>query len=93
MTFTLDEATADRIDRTAERLRVPKSGVVRQAIREYAARVGMLSESERLRLLEVFDRVLAGIPSRPLEEVEQEIAALRGARREGGRRTRPRRPR
>lgn len=35
-TFTLDQATAERIDRLARRLAVPKSRVVREAVREYA---------------------------------------------------------
>jgi hypothetical protein len=86
MTFTLDERTAERIDRTAQRLGVSKSGVVREAVREYAARAGSLSESERLRLLDVFDAVVSRIPRRPAETVDREIAAVRGARREGGRR-------
>jgi Arc/MetJ-type ribon-helix-helix transcriptional regulator len=93
MTFTLDEGTAERIDRTAERLRVSKSGVVREAVREYAARAGCLSEGERLRLLDAFDTVLACIPRRPAETVDREIAAVRRARHEGGRRTPARRPR
>jgi hypothetical protein len=92
MTFTLDDRTAERIARTAQRLGLSKSGVVREAVREYAARVGSLSEGERLRLLEVFDTVVARIPARPASEVDREIAAVRRARREGGRRQRPRRP-
>lgn len=87
MTFTLDGPTAERIDRTAQRLGVSKSGVVREAVREYAARAGRLSEGERLRLLEVFDEVVARIPARPALAVEREISAVRRARREGGRRT------
>lgn len=96
MTFTLDERTVERIDRTAERLGIPKSGVVREAVREYAARAGSLSEGERLRLLDVFDTVVGRIPRRPrrtAEAVDREIAALRRARREGGRRTLGRRSR
>jgi hypothetical protein len=88
MTFTLDDRTAERIDRTAQRLGVSKSGVVREAVREYAARAGSLSEGERLRLLEVFDTVISRIPLRPAAAADREIAAVRRARREGGRRTR-----
>lgn len=87
MTFTLDEPTTARIDRTALRLGMSKSKVVREAIREYAERVGRLSEAERLRMLEVFDEVVRQIPERPVEIVEREIAALRRARRGGGRRS------
>jgi metal-responsive CopG/Arc/MetJ family transcriptional regulator len=93
MTFTLDERTAERIDRTAQRLGVSKSGVVREAVREYAARAGSLSEEERLRLLDVFDAVVSRIPRRPAEAVDREIAAVRRARREGGRRPEARRSR
>lgn len=87
MTFTLDQRTAERIARTAQRLGVSKSGVVREAVREYAARAGSLSEGERLRLLEVLDTVVARIPRRPAEAVDREVAAVRRARRQGGRRT------
>jgi hypothetical protein len=87
MTFTLDQATAQRIDRTASRLGMPKSGVVREAIAEYAARVGKLSENERRRMLEVFDSVLPNIPQKSAKTVDREIADLRRARRTGGRRS------
>ena len=87
MTFTLDQGTADRINRTAERLGIPKSGVVREAITEYAARAGRLSEAERLRMLAVFDDVVARIPKGCAKAADREIAAIRRARRAGGRRT------
>jgi hypothetical protein len=85
MTFTLDEDTADRLRRAAARLAKPQSHVVREAIREYAERIGRLSEQERLRLLQVFDAVVPAIPQRPLAEVEAELKAIRSARRHGGR--------
>lgn len=87
MTFTLDRGTADSIDRTSQRLGIPKSGVVREAVLEYAARAGRLSESERVRLLDVFDDVLARIPLRPAKAADREIAAVRRARQRGGRGT------
>ncbi len=87
MTFTLDEATSVRIDRTALRLGVPKSAVVREAVAEYAARAGRTSEEDRIRLLSVFDDVLARIPLRPLDLADTELAAVRQARQSGGRRT------
>lgn len=64
MTFTLDDATAQRIDRAALRLGVPKSRVVREAIAEYTARVGQLSESEhqRMHCLTLNVRDFADIP-------------------------------
>jgi hypothetical protein len=85
MTFTLDGATADQIDRTAARLGMPKSGVVREAVSEYAARAGRLSENERVRTLAAFDDLVPRIPNRAPREVEREIAAIRQARRSGGR--------
>ena len=91
MTFTLDEETAARIHRTAARLGIPKSRVVREAVREYAARVGRLSEEERVRLLAVFDEVVARVPDKPEKEVDRELESVRRARRGGGRRTPPER--
>ncbi len=89
MTFTFDEGTVTRIDRTAQRLGLSKSRVVREAIREYAERVGRLSEGERLRMLGAFDEMVERVPERPLEAVEREIADVRRARQGGGRRTEP----
>lgn len=88
MTFTLDEETALRIDRTAAQLGTSKSSVVREAIREYAARTGRLGEPEQRRMLAALDTVLSRAPTRRVAEVEQEIREVRGARRGGGRRAR-----
>jgi len=60
--------------------------VVREAIREYAQRVGKLSEEERRRLLEVFDTMLPNMPARPAPETDAELKEIRAARRCGGRR-------
>lgn len=88
VTFSLDDETVARLRRTAVRLSQPQSQVVREAVRDYAERVGRLSESERLRLLRVFDDVVAAIPPRPAQAVDAELKALRAARRGGGRRSR-----
>lgn len=85
MTFSLDERTVARLNQTAKRLRKAKSQVVREAIEEYAERVGRLSETERRRLLRAFDELVTAIPERPLAEGEREIADIRRARRDGGR--------
>jgi hypothetical protein len=85
-TFTLDEATAAELTRSAARLAKPQSEVVRLAIRDYADRIGRLSEPERLRLLEVFDELVPKIPARPAAEVDRELRAVRAGRRRGGRR-------
>jgi hypothetical protein len=86
-TFTLDEVTETVLRRTAARLGKAKSEVVREAIQDYGARVGRLSEAERLRLLAAFDELVPVIPRRPLEEVEAELEEIRQARRGGGRRS------
>ena len=85
MTFSLDEATAARLEESAASLRKPKSEVVREAIRDYAERVGRLTEAERRRLLGVFDELVPAIPARPVDEVDAELSELRQARRQGGR--------
>lgn len=87
VTFTLDETTVARLNRAAGYLRIPKSQVVREAIGEYSANLGRLSGEERDRMLEVLDDALAAGPTRPQEEVEQELRDIREARRGGGRRT------
>ncbi len=85
MTFSLDEATASTLRRTAESLRKSKSEVVREAILDYSERVGRLTEAEKRRLLEAFDELVPAIPSRPQDEVDRELDAIREARRGGGR--------
>jgi len=87
VTFTLDDDTIARLRATAERLALPKSEVVREAIRDFSDRSGRLRERERVRLLETFDKVVPAILSRPLRDVERELAELRSARRAGGRRS------
>lgn len=87
VTFTLDQATITRLQEAAARLARPKSEVVREAILEFYERIGRLSERERLSLLRTFDEVVPRIPSRGLREVEQELKAVRRARRSGGRRS------
>jgi hypothetical protein len=86
VTFTLDDDTIARLRATAERLALPKSEVVREAIRDFSDRAGRLSERERRRLLEAFDRLVPRIPARPLRDVDKELTELRRSRRAGGRR-------
>lgn len=85
VTFTLDAETLARLRATAARLAVPKSAVVREAIRSFDERAQRLSEAERLRLLQAFDRLVPAIPRRPQADVARELLALRRARRAGGR--------
>ena len=82
VTYSLDDATVRRIRRAAERLGKPQSLVVREAVAEYDARTDRLSEAERLRMLEVLDRLHEEPLARPRESVEAEIQEIRRSRRE-----------
>ena len=86
LTFSVDEATAQTLKKTAERLRKPQSMVVREAVAEYAARAGRLTEAERRQMLSAVDKMMAQAPTRPQTEVARELRSVRRARRESGRR-------
>jgi metal-responsive CopG/Arc/MetJ family transcriptional regulator len=87
MTFTLDEKTVAALEQAAQRLARPRSAIVREAIREYGARAGRLSEEERRRMLRAIDAVLSRPPTRARAAVDRELLDLRRARRGGGRRS------
>jgi hypothetical protein len=91
VTFTLDDETVMTLRRTAARLHKPQSRVVREAIGEYAARAGKLSDEERTRMLKILDTMLPAIPRRPAREVDAELREIRRARRRWGRHARDRR--
>ncbi len=86
MTFTLDDETVAVLRQAAERLAKPQSAIVREAIREYGANAGRLSEDERRRMLRSIDAVLTQSPTRTAAAVERELGELRASRRRGGRR-------
>ncbi len=86
VTFTLDEETVATLQKTAQRLAKPQSAVVREAIREYGARAGRLSEEERRRMLRSIDAFVSQPPTRDAGAVERELQEIRSARRAGGRR-------
>ena len=86
LTFSVDEATAQTLKKTAERLRKPQSMVVREAVAEYAARAGRLTEAERRQMLSAVDKMMSQAPTRPQTEVARELRSVRRARRESGRR-------
>ena len=86
MTFTLDDETVAVLRQAAERLAKPQSVIVREAIREYGANAGRLSEDERRRMLRSIDAVLTQSPTRTAAAVERELGELRASRRRGGRR-------
>jgi predicted DNA-binding protein len=89
VTFTLDDRTVSRLRQAAARTNKPQSQVVREAVNDYAERVGRLSEPERVRMLAALDAVVSRKPTRTPADVDQELRALRSARRSGGRRHRP----
>jgi hypothetical protein len=84
-TFTLDDATIQRLQSASERLRKPKSQIIREAVADFHDSIGRLSETERQRLLRVIRELAPTIPARPVAAVKEEIAELRLARRNGGR--------
>ncbi len=88
VTFSLDDGTVRQIRQTAARLGKPQSQVVREAVAEYAERAGRLSDRERDQALSVLERLRAATPTRTAADVDQELQAIRDARRAGGRRQR-----
>jgi hypothetical protein len=86
VTFTLDDETISSLRRTSARLSKPQSQVVREAVLDYAARAGRLSETERVRMLDTFDKLVPAIPSGSVRKVDRELREIRAARRTGGRR-------
>jgi hypothetical protein len=88
MTFSFDERTVETLRRAASRLKKPQSVFVREAIQDYADRIGRLSDEERVHMLKVLDRMVARPSTRRQKDVNAEIAEIRAARKRGGRRTR-----
>lgn len=86
LTFSVDELTAQTLKKTAERLRKPQSMVVREAVADYAARAGRLTENERRQMLKAVDQMISQPRTRPQAEVARELRAVGHARRQGGRR-------
>lgn len=88
VTFSVDDETVHTLKTTADRLGKAQSMVVREAIAEYAARAGRLTEVERRRTLKVIDAMMKLPPTRLQGDVEKELHELRRARKQGGRRHR-----
>lgn len=82
VTFSLPDETVVEIRRAAERLGMPQSHVVREAVADYAVRTDRLGERERLRMLEVLERLNEEPVTRSQESVEAEIREVRASRRE-----------
>jgi predicted transcriptional regulator len=85
-TFVFDEETARTLRATAARLRKSQSLVVREAVAEYAAHAGRLTDAERRRMLGTIDALMHRAASRRGKAVAAEIRAVRQTRRQGGRR-------
>jgi predicted transcriptional regulator len=85
LTFSVDEATVRTLKATAERLKKSQSLVVREAVAEYAARSGRLTETERRRMLTALDAMIERPPTRPQSAVTREVRQIQRARRQGGR--------
>jgi len=86
VTFTLDDETVATLRRSATRLGKPQSAIVREAIADHAARIGKLSEAERRARLKTFDELVPRIPLRAGRTADDELRAIRRARRGSGRR-------
>ncbi|MGH9474636.1 MAG: ribbon-helix-helix protein, CopG family [Terriglobales bacterium] len=86
VTYTLDDETVERVRRSAERLGIAKSAVIREAVKEFEPHTDRLSEAERRRMLAILDAYAAKPPSRPDSDIDAELAELRWQRQHGGRR-------
>src|SRR5688572_5344310 len=80
-TFVLDEESSGYLDRVSDRLGMPKSQVVREALRVYGEQLGRLTHAERDEALAAFDRAIVSVPTRPREEVHAELDEITRSRR------------
>ena len=87
VTFTLDEKTVAKLQDASQRLSKPKSEVVREAVIDYHARLGRLSEAERIRILRALDELAPLVPGRTRADIDSELQEIEFARRSGRRRT------
>ncbi len=86
-TFTLDEETVAALKRAARSTGKAQSLIVREAIAQYDARADRLSQAEQRHLLGVLAEIRRHGPTTSRAAVTSEIAAIRRARRSGGRRS------
>ncbi|MBI2889800.1 MAG: ribbon-helix-helix domain-containing protein [Nitrospirae bacterium] len=87
-TFTFDDETFGSLRRTAERLRIPQSQVVREAVRSYAERSRTLPEEERRRKLRILDTILDRRANKTTSHVDDELRTLGRSRQGYGRKHR-----
>jgi predicted transcriptional regulator len=88
VTFTLDDRTVSRLRQASARTNKPQSQIIRDAVNDYADRIGRLSEAERVRTLAALDAIVRKKPTRSSADVDRELQSIRMARRGGGRRHR-----
>ncbi|HXG54949.1 MAG TPA: ribbon-helix-helix protein, CopG family [Vicinamibacterales bacterium] len=86
LTFSVDDATVRTLRATAERLGKPQSMVVREAVAEYAARAGQLTDAEQRRLLKIVDAMTQAPVARSRATMTRELREIRAARRIADRR-------
>ena len=83
LTFSLDDATVQKLRQVSERTRKPQSLIVREAIAQFAEREELLAPEERERLLGVL-RTIRGRPAtRSAPAVREELQEIRRSRRAG----------
>lgn len=85
VTFSLDQETVRSLRQLSERMKRPKSAVLRDAIREYCEREDHVSEAERVSRVAALQQFLAENPPRDEAETQKELDEIRAARRGGGR--------
>ena len=71
---------SETLKRIAKRLQMPQSFILREAIRHYKPYAGQLSTRERKQRIDLFDQLIATIPSRPASETDTELRAQRLSR-------------
>jgi|ETN07SMinimDraft_1059922.scaffolds.fasta_scaffold611938_1 predicted transcriptional regulator len=83
VTYTLDDETVERIERTAARDQRPRSAVVREAVARYAAESGRLSPEDIREQLRIVDAIADMPPTRSARAVDTELRGLEASRRSG----------
>ncbi len=89
VTYSLDEATVDAVNRLSRQADRPKSAVVREAVRFYGEEIRRREAADRSQRLRRFDELMARIPQRSAREVDAELKEIRRERRHWDRRTAP----
>ena len=85
VTYTVDEATVERIRTAALRFKKPQSQIVREAVRHYADHTDRLTDEERRERVRRIKAMIARTPTRTAKEVDAELAEIRATRRLSGR--------